>query len=234
MPESDLIHSGFYSFAVKSLTEEGTFEGYASTFNNVDWQGDVMMPGAFRDTIAKSGGKVPILMAHDSAQIVGFGMEAAEDDKGLRVIGQFTPDSDAGRNAAATVRHAHRIGHKVGLSVGYRVAKDGAEWDEQAGVRRLKKIDWLELSLAAVPANPRARVSRVKSVREAEAALRDLGLTGDEARQLISICKGERDANLEPTLERDAKEAQISAGAAFMAELRGSLFIQQLKELELL
>jgi uncharacterized protein len=232
MSESAILHTGFYSFGLKSITEDGTFEGYASTFGNLDLQGDIVLPGAFTETLKKTMGKVPVLMAHDSSQIVGFGTNASEDDRGLRVTGQFTPDSDAGRNAAAIARHAQKIGHKLGLSMGYKVRKDGADWDEQTGIRKLKAVDLYEYSIAAVPANPRARMTRVKTVREAEAALRDLGLTGDDARQLISICRAERDANLDDP-ERDAKDAQQGAAAAFMAAMRGHSFIEQMKEVSL-
>ena len=231
MPETDLSYTGFYAFEVKAVEDEGTFEGYASTFNNVDWQGDIVLPGAFAETLKKTGGKVPILMAHQSARIVGFGLDAAEDAKGLRVQGQFTPDSDEGRNAAAIVRHASKIGHKVGLSIGYRVRKDGAEWDEQNGVRKLKAVDLFEYSIAAVPANPRARVSRVKAagewtIRELEEYLRDAGFSKDAACTIASRGFAALD-------RRDADAAvaeQKRAGEVFMAELRqASLSFQMMK-----
>jgi HK97 family phage prohead protease len=228
MPETDMNHTGFFAFSMKTMADEGTFDGYASTFGNVDLGGDVVERGAFAETLKKTAGKVPILMAHDSAQIVGFGLEAAEDEHGLRVVGQFTLDSDAGRNAGAIARHAHKVGHKLGLSIGYRPRKNGAEWDEQTGVRRLKAVDLFEYSLAAIPMNPRARVSRVKSVREAEHTLRELGMTGDDARQFISVIRGERDANLD-TPERDAKEAERQSAALFMEALRGRLFIEEMR-----
>lgn len=233
MPETDMNHTGFFAFSMKTMADEGTFEGYASTFGNVDLGGDVVERGAFTETLKKTAGKVPVLMAHNSGQIVGFGLEAAEDDHGLRVVGQFTLDSDAGRNAAAIARHAHKVGHKLGLSIGYRTRKNGAEWDEQAGIRRLKALDLFEYSLAAVPMNPRARVSRVKSVREAEHALRELGMTGDDARQLISVIRGEREANLEVP-ERDAKDARQEGAAAFMAALRGQSLVEEMRKLSCL
>lgn len=232
MPEPEINHTGFFAFAMKSVAEEGTFEGYASTFGNVDLGGDVVERGAFAETLKKTAGKVPVLMAHNSGQIVGFGLEASEDDHGLRVVGQFTLDSDAGRNAAAIARHAHKVGHKLGLSIGYRPRKNGAEWDEQTGIRKLKAVDLFEYSLAAVPMNPRARVTRVKSVREAEQMLRDVaGMTGDEARQFISVIRGERDANLDNP-ERDAKDLLVEGASAFMAELRGHSLLNELKEIQ--
>ena len=232
MPESDLLYTGFFGFEVKAVAEEGTFDGYASTFNNVDWQGDVVMPGAFTETLKKTGGRVPILMAHQSSRIVGFGLTAVEDAKGLKVEGQFTPDSHEGRNAAATVRHAAKVGHKVGLSIGYRVRKDGAEWDDTAGVRKLKAIDLFEYSIAAVPANPRARVGRIKAagdltIREFEEFLRDSGYSKDAACAIASrgyAAYERRDAGM------DAAAELKRASEAFMAELRGAQFIFELRK----
>jgi hypothetical protein len=112
----------------------------------------------------------------------------------------------------------------MGLSIGYAIPQGGAEVDEKTGIRTLKKIDLLEISIAALPANPRARMVRVKNcatLRDAEHFLRDLGLTGDEAREFISFCKAERDAKpLNRDLERDAKESGESAIEAFLAEMR--------------
>lgn len=226
---SELLHTSWFAFGLKALNDEGTFEGYASTFGNIDLQGDVVEPGAFTATLKTNGGKVPILMAHDGSHIVGFGLEAAEDEKGLRVVGQFTPDSDAGRNAAAIARHAHAIGHKLGLSMGYRPRKDGAAWDEATGVRRLKSVDLFEYSIAPVPANQRARMTRVKTVREAEATLRELGLSRDEAIEFISVVKSGAGCETLDALARDAAALHKVSNAAFMAAMRSQTFIHELK-----
>ena len=36
------------------LQDTGQFEGYASTFGNVDQGGDLIEPGAFRESVAKA------------------------------------------------------------------------------------------------------------------------------------------------------------------------------------
>ena len=179
-------------FELKSVEESGVFEGYASTFGNMDLQHDIVMPGAFSATLASNKGKVPILMAHQTARIVGFGIDAEEDAKGLKVRGQFALDADDGRNAYAITKAAAANGSKLGLSIGYGVRKNGAEWDEEQNVRKLKAVDLYEYSIAAVPANPRARVSRVKAerehreagdwtIRDFEEHLRDAGLSREAA-----------------------------------------------------
>ena len=50
------------------LQDTGQFEGYASTFGNVDQGGDLIEPGAFRESVAKAraeGWGIPMLWQHD-------------------------------------------------------------------------------------------------------------------------------------------------------------------------
>ena len=81
------------------------------------------------------------------------------------------------------------------LSIGFRVPKGGAVIDQRTGVRRLKQIDLLEISLVTFPANPKARVTGVKarldagelpSERDFERLLREAGLSQREAKGFIS------------------------------------------------
>jgi HK97 family phage prohead protease len=227
-----------FSIEMKADSEEdGYIAGYGSTFGGrPDLQGDIMVRGCFKDAIEEQKGW-PMLFGHSMEKCCGFWTKAREDKNGLYLEGQLTLDSPEGAAAAAICRHGARLDLPFGLSIGYSPRPDGYKVAGD-GVRHLTNVQLFEVSRVPCPANVRARVMRVKrhsTIREAEAALRELGLTGDEARQLISICKGEREANLEnETLERDAKEAQAGAAAAFMAELRGHSLIQQLKELAIL
>lgn len=41
---------------IKSFEETGVFEGYGSVFGNADWYGDVVMPGAFANSLARACG----------------------------------------------------------------------------------------------------------------------------------------------------------------------------------
>jgi HK97 family phage prohead protease len=215
-------YTKYFDFAVKEIGDgdpAGQFTGYASTFGNRDLQSDIVMPGAFARTLKSSKGKVPILMGHLMARIVGFGIHAEEDEHGLKVTGEFTLDSDEGRNAYAMMKHAAKVGHKPGLSIGYGIAKDGAEYDEARGIRRLTDVDLYEYSIAAVPANPRARVGAVKAAdswtaRDFEEYLREAGLSREAAKRFVLRGFSAFD-------QRDADGGDhISADAAFSAELR--------------
>ena len=53
------------------LQDTGQFEGYASTFGNVDQGGDLIEPGAFRESVAKAraeGWGIPMLWQHDQRE----------------------------------------------------------------------------------------------------------------------------------------------------------------------
>lgn len=211
---SDIEYTKFFDFEMKAVDEkDGSFEGYASTFGNRDLQSDIVMRGAFARTLKESKGKVPVLMGHQMSRIVGFGTHAEEDDKGLLVRGEFTLDSDEGRNAYATTRHAAAVGHKFGLSIGYGIAEGGYEIDERRGVRKLTDVDLYEYSLAAIPANTRARMTRVKAagekltVTEIEDILREQGFSRADAKRIISDCKALRDAGPDEQTLRDAAAA---------------------------
>ena len=183
---------GGIDFAVKELDVMGEFEGYASTFKNIDRQGDRVMPQAFTETLSESKGRVPILMGHDTGRIVGFGLSADQDDHGLKVWGQFTIEADEGRNAYALARHAQKVKQPLKMSIGYGVRDGGAKRDEKTGVRTLTAIDLYEYSLVAVPANPRASVTAVKenveqwSKRDLEKHLRDVGYSEAAAKCIVA------------------------------------------------
>jgi uncharacterized protein len=199
--------------------EPGTFEAYISTFRNIDRQRDIVMPSAFDRTIKETRGKLPVLMGHQMGRIVGFGISAETDAKGLKVRGQFTLDSDEGKNAYAVTRHAAKLKTMLGMSIGYGIPEGGAEYDEKRQVRKLHDIDLLEYSIACVPANDRAHMLGVKSAawteRDFEEYLRDAGLSREAAKRFVlrgySGLVDQRDADT-----GDHK----GADAAFTAELR--------------
>jgi HK97 family phage prohead protease len=218
---------------LKELTQDGQFEGYAAIFGNIDLQGDRIKRGAFKETLEETGGRWPILMGHMMARPVGFSITGEEDNKGLKVLGEFTLDSRDGQDAYASARHAARLKQPLGLSIGYRIRKDGAEYNSDTGVRHLTALDVLEFSVATVPANPRARVSRVKSagerwsVRECEEILRDAGFSQSEAKCLIFSLKGQRDVEPDAT----ALLAPDPKAVAFLDEVRSCNLIVQVKDL---
>jgi HK97 family phage prohead protease len=178
-------------FAIKELTEAGQFEGHCAVFGNIDLQGDKIRKSAFLHTIEETKGHWPVLFGHDTGRVVGFSTYAEEDSKGLYVRGEFTLDSNEGKDAHAVVRHAQKLKQPFGMSIGYRIRENGAEVDARTGIRVLHDLDILEFSVVPLPANPKARMTGVKSddwtIRDLEQYLRDGGLSKEAA---IAIAAG--------------------------------------------
>ena len=185
-------------FEIKALGEDGTFEGYASTFGGIDAYDDTIEPGAFTETIAQ---KTPALLwQHGSGDVIGVIDELREDGHGLYMKAHLLIEDISKAKEAHILLKAKALS---GLSIGYVPVEywyeknDKARWGE---VRHLKKIDLWEISIVTFPADSGAGVTGVKSfsdmgIREIEDTLRDAGLSRREAKSLISRCKEfQRDA----------------------------------------
>lgn len=175
------------------------FSGYGAVFNNVDSYGDMIMPGAFTDTIAaaqKSGSWPAMLMQHggvglgaDDMTPVGIWTSMAEDQYGLKMEGKLA-DTMRGKEAYSLLKMEPRPAID-GLSIGYQVKAYEARTRPEEPRRKLTKIDLFEVSLVTFPANPKARISDVKSgqgltIRDAERALRDVGFSRNEAKVIVA------------------------------------------------
>jgi hypothetical protein len=171
----------------KALEAERTFEGYGSVFGVVDSYGDVVMPGAFVDTLQKAEalGRMPaMLWQHDPSQVVGVWRTMREDARGLHVVGELA-DTQLGREAYALLK----LGALSGLSIGYSVTGD--RYDRERDVRELTGIDLWETSLVTFPANTDARVAAVKDARRGgyrglERILREAGFSRSEAKAIAT------------------------------------------------
>lgn len=168
---------------VKSLKDDGTFEGYGSIFGNVDSGGDMVMPGAFTGSLVaarQKGSSIKMLWQHDRERPIGIWDDLAEDSKGLYVKGTLLKDSV---QQAAEAYALLKAGAMDGLSIGYRDIETSPHPDK-ANVIQLKKLDLKEVSIVTFAMNDRARVTDIKqmisggtlpTVREFEEFLRDVG-----------------------------------------------------------
>jgi HK97 family phage prohead protease len=143
-------------FQIKETSAEGSFNGYASTFGNLDLGGDIVAPGAFAKTI-KDRQDHPILLNHNTRAVIGVNKSYREDAHGLYVEGQLVLGSQGGRDAYELMK----AGALTGLSIGYDTVVDEMNWD--TGVRTLKEVKLWEYSLTAFPMNEAAQVTSVKS-----------------------------------------------------------------------
>ena len=140
-----------------TLDSDGTVEGYASLFGEIDQARDMVMPGAFTQTLKTRGlRKIPMLFQHDPAEPVGIWLELKEDFRGLRARGKLIPDVRRARELLALLRS----GAIDGLSIGYRTVRGVIE--PRTRVRKLYQVDLFEISIVTFPLLDGARVNAVK------------------------------------------------------------------------
>ena len=129
------------------------FAGYAAIFDRPDRGGDVIRKGAFATSL-DGGEAVPLLWQHKPGAVIGRIEHLSEDRRGLRVIAELGVGEDALRAARLV-----KSGKLDGLSFGYRVR----EASNSSGIRELRQLQLVEVSLVAEPMQPRARVHAVES-----------------------------------------------------------------------
>jgi HK97 family phage prohead protease len=171
----------------------GEIEGHAAVFGNVDLQGDLILKGAFRKTLAdwkRAKSKIPLVDGHlssDSKSLLGSVTRAAEDDIGLKFRAAFSSDPDS-----QVVRTKALEGHLSGVSIGYLPMPGGVAFkqgDDGEIVRVLSEVRLFEISLTPVPANPEAQLTSVKSIGEADMSQSTVGLDqlDDQMRKVAAI-----------------------------------------------
>lgn len=172
--------------------KQGIFEGYASVFNNTDSDGDIILPGAFKNALTNQSRKVAMFFNHKTWEIpVGKWEALEEDSKGLLVRGQLTP----GHSGASDLKAAMQHGTVEGMSVGFSVSKD--DYTIIPSGRIFKNIAALrEISVCTFPANELAGVSAMKSaegiesIRDIENWLRDsVGFSKSQAVGMVARFK---------------------------------------------
>lgn len=190
-----------------SVSDAGQFEGYAATFGGPpDSVGDIIEPGAFRIALAehKAAGTQPALLwNHDTGEPIGKWLDLIEDSKGLLGRGQLTLGTRRGSEALALLKDG-----ACSLSIGFSVAPGGSE--VKAGVRHIKRIARLyEVSVVALPANHRARITSVKydTPRDFETLLKAAGLSNREAKRacaggFAALVRDEQSTELSQVLDR--------------------------------
>ncbi len=158
----------------------GTVEGLANAFNNVDFQGEVVKPGAFKRTIKAfraSRKGLPFMDNHrifgGTDAIIGRVIELREEREGLFFKAFFSSSP-----AAQVVRT--KIHEKVldSLSIGFNVVKRKVLKD---GTMELLELKLREVSVVVFPANELATVSDVKQAISRIGVCEDLDREFDDA-----------------------------------------------------
>ena len=145
----------------------GQMLAYASVFGNVDSYGDVVVKGAFANTLAEwrkaEGRQIPLLYGHDMSdpdKNIGVILDAEEDERGLKVLAQFDEDATAQK-----VYRLVKAGRVAELSFAFDTIKSAAfsDPDRPDAYRELQELKLYEVSVVPIGANSETEVLAIKA-----------------------------------------------------------------------
>ncbi len=145
-------------FEIKTEKKDGKdyrlIKAYVSMFNNVDLVGDIIVQGAFAESIKK---KLPSgVWSHNWDEPIAKTIHAEEDEKGLYIEALFVEGVQRSDEAYALIK----AGVINEFSIGFRILDD--EWRDD-GVRVIKKAKLYEWSPVLAGANPDTELVSIKS-----------------------------------------------------------------------
>jgi hypothetical protein len=143
------------------------FEGYASLFHVADGAGDIVVPGAFTQSLRnRPPARVRMLYQHFVHEPIGVWEEIREDARGLYVRGRLSLEVGRANDVAKLIRD----GAIDGLSIGFRALR--ARRDAARGTRTLIEIDLWEISIVTFPLLQGSEVTAIGTKNDTAAAFK--------------------------------------------------------------
>ena len=89
-----------------TIDADGTVEGYASLFGEIDQARDMVMPRRLRARRCgcAASRRVPMLFQHDPSEPIGIWLELREDHRGLYARGRLIPEVARARELLALLQ----------------------------------------------------------------------------------------------------------------------------------
>ena len=202
-----MMNRAYSILDIKSVDErERIIEGIAST-PSTDRMGDIV-----ESMGAKFSLPMPLLWQHRSSEPVGWVEMAQPTENGIPFRARIAKIEEAGelQNLTDKAWQATKAKLVRGVSIGFKIAKDGFE-TMKGGGWRIKDWEWLELSLVTIPANQDATISMVRSIDEALRTdkQQDDGAAGIKPKPI----KIKESRVMPKTIQERLKEAETSLAA---------------------
>lgn len=140
--------------------------GMAVPFDKPDSMGRVIKSGAFNQSLARSKGRMPILLEHDTMVQIGIATGAKVSDGALQVSGVLLPEIRAAADQLLIMRAGATRGLSLSLSIGWRgpfeYVDDQFVWT---------KADLMEWSIVRFPAFTETHVEEASAPSQASGIL---------------------------------------------------------------
>lgn len=196
----------------------GSVEGYLSTFDNIDSDGDVIRRGAWAKSARErfsNGDGVPLMKRHfahggGAEDVIGTIMQAKEDEKGLYIVGAFSAD-----RSSQEIRERVQGRHIRYMSAGFRVIGYNHDVPHESGakVNEFTELALVEGTITPRPANTHAIIMRAKALRDSASAIDSPRLASliDEIENLIdTFCAYGAEGNETDPSHSRAKERPVA------------------------
>ena len=155
------------SHEIKELDDaKGVVIAYASVYNNIDSDREVIMPGAFTKTVNENYKRIRVLKDHNPTIGLGVPLQInTTDSYGLLTTTQFNLKKEVSRDMYEDIKLFLANGLNAELSIGFQTIKRIEERiDEENEIEKITEVKLWEYSfLSNWAANERAVVQNVKS-----------------------------------------------------------------------
>lgn len=162
-------------FSLKSFkaTDEalGQFEALVAVFNNVDRVGDMIIPGAFEDTLKswqEKGAPIPVIYSHEWDNLdahIGEVLEAKEVEEGLWVKAQIDLEEEFAKRVFKKMQRGTLRQFSFAYDVQESAQVDRGEKETPRFINELRRLDLLEVGPCLVGMNPDTQLLDLKGDR---------------------------------------------------------------------
>lgn len=172
------------------------FSGYAVRWASINTHGEQFLRGAFAEVISLfNAGTKKLHMYYNHSYLsflslnsyrIGKWTSITEDDTGLLVEGELTPNLSVSSDVAAMLAH----GTVDGLSIAFYNPAP-MDYEELGDKVLIKRVDLYEISVVDEPSDRNARISEqdveeIETVDDAENMLRSIGFNDSMISTLIA------------------------------------------------
>ncbi|AIM40711.1 putative prohead protease [Idiomarinaceae phage 1N2-2] len=200
---------------VKDIDEKKRIVSAIVSTSDLDDGGDIILPGAFAETIVNDFKRIKMLWQHKSDTPIGRPIQMTELASGGLQVDSYVSKIRKGEEYLTLAEE----GIVTEFSIGYVTQE--ADYDEKS-VRKISKLKLFEFSPVTWGMNPNTELLDIKSAnpKDLERILRDAGLSRREAKALVAGgWKNLRDAgNQEEAVIAEAKSALDNLIAAIRQE----------------
>tara|TARA_B100000963_G_C22640839_1_gene680469 strand:- start:17740 stop:18432 length:693 start_codon:yes stop_codon:yes gene_type:complete len=134
-------------------SKAGIVKGYASVFNNIDSDGDIIKKGAYKKTIQENGSRVRYIYQHDLMKPLGKMKYLEEDEKGLMFEAEIAK-TQLGKDVIELIKSGVITENSVGI---LPIQKEMVN-----GKREISEVKLYEISAVTLAANDKAMILDVK------------------------------------------------------------------------